>query len=104
MKKKKFFNSYNEYTAKQYIDNDTPIINVSSELEIQYNWVDKKRTDEIIGYKLYFSQSGLNPFSVKFSEKPFLPPFLAQVKLDNLEAIEVNSNIYFRAAGIEVIK
>lgn len=41
-------------------------MNVASEVETQYNWVDNKRTDEVVGYKLYFVQEGVNPFAVKF--------------------------------------
>lgn len=104
MKTKNSQNSYSEATAKLYITTDKPVTNVSSEIEIQYNWVDGKRTDEITGYKLYFAQEGVNPFAVKFKNKPSLPPFLSEVKFDNLEAIEIRSNVYFRAAGLRVIK
>ena len=47
MKTKNSQNAYNEETARQYISNDKPIINVSSEVETQYNWIDGKRTDEV---------------------------------------------------------
>lgn len=104
MKTKNSQNAYNEETARQYISNDKPIINVSSEVEIQYKWIDGKRTDEITGYKLYFSQEGVNPFAVKFEKKPTLPPFLSEVKLDKLEAIEIRSNVYFRSEGVRVVK
>ncbi|EAD2625002.1 hypothetical protein G6R46_002845 [Listeria monocytogenes] len=104
MKTKNSQNAYNEETARQYISNDKPIINVSSEVEIQYKWIDGKRTDEITGYKLYFSQEGVNPFAVKFEKKPPLPPFLSEVKLDKLEAIEIRSNVYFRSEEVRVVK
>src|SRR5699024_7858990 len=104
MRTKNSLNSYNESTAQQYLSTEKPIINASSEIEIQYNWIDGKRTDEITGYKLYFSQDGVNPFAVKFKKKPSLPIFLAEVKLDSLEAIEIRSNVYFRAEGIRVVK
>lgn len=104
MRTKNSLNSYHEGTAQQYLSAEKPIINVSSEIEIQYNWIDGKRTDEITGYKLYFSQEGVNPFAVKFKKKPSLPAFLSEVKLDNLEAIEIRSNVYFRSEGIRVIK
>ena len=97
-------NSYSLEIATKYLSVKKPIINVSSEIEIQYNWTDGKRTDEITGYKLYFSQDGVNPFAVKFKKKPSLPIFLAEVKLDSLEAIEIRSNVYFRAEGIRVVK
>ena len=104
MRIKNSLNSYNEAATQKYISENNPIINVSSEIEIQYKWIEKNRTDEITGYKLYFSQEGLNPFAVKFEKKPTLPPFLSEVKLDKLEAIEIRSNVYFRSEGIRVVK
>lgn len=104
MRIKNSLNSYNETTAQKYTSDNTPIISISSEIEVQYNWIEKKRTDEITGYKLYFVQEGVSPFPVKFTKKPTLPPFLSEVKLNTLEAIEIRPNVYFRAAGIEVIK
>lgn len=104
MKIKNSQSKYNEETAKQYISADKPIINVSSEIETQYNWIEGKRTDEVTGYKLYFAQEGVNPFAVKFVENPSLPPFLSEVKLDNLQAIEIRSNVYFRSEGVRVVK
>lgn len=104
MKTKNSQNAYNEGTARRYISDDKPIINVSSEVEAQYNWIDGKRTDEVTGYKLYFVQEGVNPFAVKFVKKPSLAPFLSEVKLDKLEAIEIRSNVYFRSEGVRVVK
>lgn len=104
MKTKNSQNAYNEETARRYISDDKPIINVSSEVETQYNWIDGKRTDEVTGYKLYFTQEGVNPFPVKFVKKLTLPPFLSEVKLDKLEAIEIRSNVYFRSEGVRVVK
>lgn len=40
------------------------------------------------------SKKGVNPFVVKFEKEPTLPPFLSEVRLDNLEAIEIRSNVY----------
>lgn len=104
MRTKSSQNAYNEETTRQYIFDDKPIINVSSEVEIQYNWIKGKRTDEVKGYKLYFTQEGVNPFAVKFVKKTTLPPFLSEVKLDKLEAIEIRSNVYFRSEGVRLVK
>ncbi len=76
------------------------IINVSSEIEIQHNWVEGKPTKEVVGYKLFFAQEGVNPFAVKFAEKPELPKFLSEVTLEKLEAIEIRSKVYFRAESV----
>ena len=97
-------NSYSGATSALYIDENKSIINVSSEIEKQYNWIDGKRTDEVVGYRAYFVQEGVNPFVVKFEKEPTLPTFLSEVKLDNLEAIEIRSNVYFRATGVRVVK
>ncbi|MGG1638730.1 hypothetical protein [Paenibacillus sp. NRS-1760] len=104
MKTKNSQNAYNENTAKQYISDVKPIISVSSEVETQYNWIDGKRTDLVTGYKLFFIQEGVTPFAVKFEKKPSLPPFLSEIKLDKLEAIEIRSNVYFRAEGVRSVK
>lgn len=104
MKTKNAQNAYNEETAKRYISDVKSIISVSSEVETQYNWIEGKCTDEVTGYKLYFVQDGVNPFAVKFARKPSLPPFLSEVKLDKLEAIEIRSKVYLRAEGIRVLK
>ena len=96
-------NQYNEAIVKKYLSDNKSIINVSSEIETQYKWIDGKRTDEIVGYKIYFSQEGVNPFAVKFEKKPKFTPFLSEVKLEKLEAIEIRSKVYFRADGIQVI-
>lgn len=105
MKTKNKKSSYSLETAVKYIQDDKPIYNVSSEIETQLVWTDDgKRTDEVAGYKIYFSQEGVNPFAVKFAKMPSLPPFLSEVKLDNLEAIEIRSNVYFRAEGVRVVK
>lgn len=104
MKTRNLQSSYSSETTAKYITDDKPIYSVSSEVETQYNYIEKKRTDEVKGYKLYFSQEGVNPFAVKFEKMPTLPPFLSEVKLDNLEAIEIRSNVYFRAEGIRVVK
>lgn len=97
-------NSYSGATSALYIDENKSIINVSSEIEKQYNWIDGKRTDEVVGYRAYFVQEGVNPFVVKFEKEPTLPPFLSEVRLNNLEAIEIRSNVYFRATGVRVVK
>ncbi|KIU20779.1 hypothetical protein [Weissella cibaria] len=54
MKIKNSINAYSGVTAEKYIFSLKPIMNVASEVETQYNWVDNKRTDEVVGYKLYF--------------------------------------------------
>ena len=45
-----------------------------------------------------------NPFTVKFEQKPELPPFLAIVEFEKLEGIEIRSNVYFKADSLKVVK
>ncbi len=101
MYRKNFNSSYSETTANSYLSDKKPIISVSAEIEIQNKWVEGKRTEEVTGYKLFFVQEGVNPFAVKFAEKPKLPKFLSEVALEKLEAIEIRSRVYFRAEAVE---
>ena len=100
MNRKNIENYYEERIADKYLSKEKQIINVSSEIEIQYRWIDGKRTEEIAGYKLFFAQEGVNPFAVKFAEKPKLPKFLSEVFLEKLEAIEIRAKVYFRAESV----
>ena len=97
-------NSYSETTARKFITTETPVQCATSFIETQYEYVEKQRTDTIKGYKLWFVQNGLNPFSVKFDKKPNLPAFLSIVEFDNLHGIEIRNNVYFKADGLKVIK
>ena len=45
-------NKYSEETAHKYIKTDVPLHCTSSFIEIQYEYIDNKRTDKITGYKL----------------------------------------------------
>lgn len=94
-------NNYDEATTKKYLSEEKPIVNVSSEVEEQYRWVEGKCTDEILAYRIYFAQEGVNPFAVKFEKKPKLPLFLSEVTLEKLEAIEIRSKVYFRAENVK---
>lgn len=95
---------YSAETAKLFIDSNKKTYSLSTELEAQEKFVDKKPTGEIIAYKAWFTQEGLPPFSVKFENKIDLPKYLAVIEFENLMACEVNYNIYFKAVGIKEIK
>lgn len=97
-------NQYNSETARKFIVNNAPVQCTTSHIETQYKFVDKQRTDEIRGYKLWFVQEGLNPFVVKFDKQPELPPFLSIVEFENLQGIEIRSNVYFKADSLKVVK
>ena len=97
-------NQYNQETARKFIVNGVPVKCTTSHIETQYKYVDKQRTDEITGYKLWFVQEGLNPFTVKFDKQPELPTFLAIIEFENLQGIEIRSNVYFKADSLKVVK
>lgn len=97
-------NQYSEATALKYIPKNVPVKCVTSHIETQYEYVDKQRTGNIKGYKLWFVQEGLNPFIVKFDKKPDLPPFLSIVEFEELKGIEVCSNVYFKATSLKAVK
>ena len=81
---------YSVNTANEYIDNKQGILCLS--------------TGEIISYKAWFSQKGLPPFTVKFESEVELPPYMALVQFDNLQACEVGFNVYFKADNLKEVK
>ncbi len=95
---------YSTITANEYIDNKQGIYCLSTELEPQQLFEDGKPTGEIIAYKATFIQEGLEPFQVKFEDKIKLPDFMSLIQLDNLQAVEVRYNVYFKADGIKEVK
>ncbi len=97
-------NQYSEQTARKFVPTNIPVKCVTAHIETQFEYVDKQRTENIKGYKLWFVQEGNNPFTVKFEQKPELPPFLAIVEFEKLEGIEIRSNVYFKADSLKVVK
>lgn len=95
---------YSIDTANNYIDSTQPIYSLSTELEVQHRWQDNRPTDEITGYKAWFSQEGLEPFEVKFENKVKLPAYLSKVSFDNLKACEVRNKVYFKADSLKEVK
>ena len=95
---------YSNQTAEQYVNLQAPIYLFSDELEPQQKFEDGKPTGEIIAYKTWFGQKGLPPFQVKVLEMPTLPDYLSLISFDNLQACEVNYNVYFRADGLKEVK
>ncbi|MCK1236778.1 hypothetical protein MX003_03545 [Streptococcus uberis] len=103
MKTKYKKGGYSAQTANNYINHNLPIYLISNELEKQVKFEDGKPTEEVIAYKAYFSQKGLPPFSIKFNSKVKLPAYMSIVNLDNLQACEVNYNVYFKADDIKEV-
>lgn len=95
---------YSATTATEYLNPTKPIRSLSVELDPQQLFENGKPTGEIIAYKASFVQEGLEPFQVKFKDKIKLPEFLTLVKFDNLQAVEVSYNVYFKADGIKEVK
>lgn len=95
---------YSTITANEYIDNKQGIYCLSTELEPQQLFEDGKPTGEIIAYKATFIQEGIEPFQVKFEDKIKLPDFMSLIQFNNLQAVEVRYNVYFKADGIKEVK
>lgn len=95
---------YSADTANNYIDNKQPIYSLSTELEVQHRWRDNRPTDEITGYRAWFSQNGLEPFQVKFDNQIKLPTYLSKVIFENLEACEIRNKVYFKSAALKEVK
>lgn len=95
---------YSATTAMEYVIPTKLIHSLSTELEPQQLFEDGKPTGEIIAYKATFVQEGLEPFQVKFEDKVKLPEFLSLIEFENLQAVEVRYNVYFKADGIKEVK
>lgn len=95
---------YSATNATEYVIPTKPIHSLSTELEPQQLFEDGKPTGEIIAYKATFVQEGLEPFQVKFEDKVKLPEFLSLIEFENLQAVEVRYNVYFKADGIKEVK
>lgn len=95
---------YSADIAATYINQSQPVHSLSVELEPQHKWQNNEPTEEITGYRAWFSQKGLEPFQVKFDNQIKLPEYLAKVKFDRLEACEVRSQVYFRAGALKEVK
>ena len=97
-------NGYNTSLPQEALGNETIHI-VGLELETQYEYEDGKRTDTITGYQVWVATASHNPFRIKFlpEDKPNLTYFELgdEVVFDNLEAIQIKNNVYFRAKGIK---
>lgn len=95
---------YSTDTAATYVDQSQPIHSLSVELELQHKWQNNQPTNEVTGYKAWFSQEGSEPFQVKFATQVRLPQYLAKVEFDQLEACEVRGQVYFRATALKEVK
>lgn len=97
-------NGYSEQFATEALGSETLHI-VGLELETQYEYENNARTDTISGYQVWIATASHNPFRVKFlpENKPDLTYFIIgdEVSFEQLEAIQIKSNVYFRAKGIQ---
>lgn len=104
MKTKYKKNGYSAETANEYVNGKAAIYSLSTELEPQFKYVEKRRTDEVIGYKAWFTQEGLPPFVVKFENQVSLPNYLAVIAFNGLQACEVGYDVYFKAEDIKEVR
>lgn len=66
---------YSKKTASFYIDKNNTVYSLSTELESQQSFVDGKPKGEIVSYKAWFTQKGVNPFVIKFDSKIKSPKY-----------------------------
>lgn len=95
---------YSMETASFYIDKNKAVYSLSTELEPQQNFVNGKPTGEIVAYKAWFSQKGVEPFVVKFDTEIKLPKYLSVIEFEDLMACEIKYNVYFKAINVKEIK
>ncbi|MCT4443941.1 MULTISPECIES: hypothetical protein [Lactiplantibacillus] len=97
--------NYDAQTAEQFISEGQIVKSLTAEVDVKMKWKDNKPTDEVSGYNYWFGTEGLNPFEVKFDhELEDLPAQFADVSFENLRAIQIRSNVYFKADGIRAVK
>ncbi|MGF2142715.1 hypothetical protein ACQUD9_08590 [Vagococcus fluvialis] len=104
MKTKFKKSGYSSEIANEYINNKKAIRCLSTELDPQYKFIDKKRTEDIACFIAWFTQEGLPPFKVKFKSQITLTGYMSIIQFKNLEACEVNYNVYFIADDIVEVK
>lgn len=97
-------NGYSSEIARLYIKSSQPVYSLSTELEQQRKWRNNQPTDEIVGYRAWFTQENLEPFQVKFSQQIKLPGYLKKIEFQDLEACEVRNNVYFRASDLKEVE
>lgn len=97
-------NGYSKETASHYIKENKSVRILSTELEPQQNFVDGKPTGEIVAYKAWFTQEGVEPFVVKFDTDIKLPKYLSVIEFEDLMACEIKYKVYFKAINVKEIK
>lgn len=101
---KKTLKGYSTEVAEKYLPTGKAML-VGMHPVVQYLYKEGKRTDEIQGYQVWFAIEDENPFKIKFIQKPDLSKFELGdiVELQNLEAIEIRDNVYFRASSMKKV-
>jgi hypothetical protein len=66
--------------------------------------VNGKPTGEIVAYKAWFTQEGVEPFVVKFYTEIKLPKYLSTIEFEELMACEIKYKVYFKASNIKEVK
>mgnify|MGYP003083968934 CR=1 FL=1 len=95
---------YSTETASFYINKNKAVYNLSTELEAQQSFVGGKPTGEIVAYKAWFTQEGVEPFVVKFDTDIKLPKYLSVIEFEDLMACEIKYKVYFKAINVKEIK
>ena len=95
---------YSSELANHTLDSNKEIYLLSTDLEPQYRFENNHRTDEIVAYRAWFTQEGVEPFVVKFDTDIKLPKYLSVIEFEDLMACEIKYKVYFKAVNIKEIK
>lgn len=101
--KAKRTSGYSAQVASLYVPEGTEVVLLSTQLEPRVKWENHKPTNEVTGYRVLCGMPD-NYFYVKLAKEVNLPPFDSKVKFKNLQACEVDNNVWFKAEDIEVVK
>lgn len=97
--KAKRTSGYSAQVASLYVPDGTEVVLLSTQPEQRVKWEKHKPTNEVTGYRVLCGMPD-NFFYVKFDKEVKLPPFDSKVKFKNLQACEVDSNVWFKADDI----
>ncbi|MDT2828288.1 hypothetical protein P7H59_07415 [Enterococcus viikkiensis] len=92
--------SYSSETANKYLNANKEFILASATIEETFEY-DGNNNRNVTGKRVWVLQESLNPFyvklpaSIEIDAKQF-----DKVSFENLEAIEIKNNVYFRASTI----
>lgn len=104
MRVKNIESGYSTEIAEKYFSKDDVLIVVSPRAQEQLKFENNRPTESVEAQRVWFVTDEEQPFYVKFPASfQFTVNQFDQVKLVNLKAVEVRSNVYFSADNIEKV-